>query len=479
MSIELVDTARLEFALSMSVHQLFVPTFIGVMFMAAILQTLYLKQGDLDYQKGVRLLVSLMSPVFFLLMITGIATPPIGEDWAVFEQVSHAMLGEQSKTMLGLCALITISSSALALWGWRWFSDKVMTVILWIVPFACTIGEAPAIILNGWMQHPVGSEVNSELSVTLISAFEYLTNPMGTQRIYHFFSGALLVGASVLATLSAFYIVKNKAEFATKWLKVSSIVGFILTLSSVISGDIHGREVHQTQPMKLAQIEALWETQQSGAHLVLAALPNMERESNDFELAIPNVLGWMLNGTEDKPVLGIKDLRDQAEERILRGLDANASNDDKAYAQLVLKHTNNMANATSEDVKAAAQDTVNNVPLLFWAFRAMVGGGIILLCLYGYMAYRSLYNKTISSSVITLTLAVYPIAIISYLSGWIVSEVGRQPWVIYEILPTFLGAGDFIGETTHGFSSVELLTIYAISIPIAIVRWFFVVRRYN
>ncbi|MGF1694488.1 cytochrome ubiquinol oxidase subunit I [Vibrio lamellibrachiae] len=477
MNINLIDTARLEFALSMSVHQLFVPTFIGCMLMAAILHTLYLKKGDEDYRKGTRLLVKLMSPVFFLLMITGIATPPIGEDWAVFEKVSHAMLDEQSKTMLGACALITISTSAIALWGWRWFNDKVMLVALWIVPFACTIGEAPAIMVNGWMQNPVGSVVNDSLTVTLTSALEYLTNPMATQRLFHFFNGALLVGTSVLASLSAFYILKKKRNFASKWLQVASITGFLLALSSAVSGDIHGRTVHQTQPMKLAQIEALWETQESSAHLVIAALPNMTTESNDFEIAIPKILGWMLNGTEDKPILGIKELRHQAELRIKQGLEANARNEDKAFARLVLKHADSLEEATNTDIKAAAQDTVNNVPLLFWAFRAMVGGGIFLLGLYGFGAYRLLNNTTLPVLITKLAIVAYPVAIVSYLSGWIVSEVGRQPWVIYEVLPTFIGAGDFVSGTTHGFSSIELLSIYAIAIPLAALRWYAIIKE--
>ncbi|MFT5707409.1 MAG: cytochrome d ubiquinol oxidase subunit I [Oceanospirillaceae bacterium] len=477
MNIEQVDTARFEFALSMSVHQLFVPTFIGVMFMAAILQTLFIHKGDADYHKGARLLVSLMTPVFFLLMVTGIATPPLKEDWSVFTQVSHAMLGDESTQLLSVLALVTVSSSAFALWAWRWCSHNVMAIALWIVPFACAIGESPAIILNGWMQNPVGSEVNAELGVTLTSAIEYLTNPMATQRILHFFTGALMVGAGVLATISAFYLLRYKAEFAKKWLTIASVTGFILALLAAIGGDIHGRTVHQTQPMKLAQIEALWETQQSESHLVLAAMPNMETESNDFEITIPKVLGWMLNGTEDKPVLGIKELRDQAEIRIKKGLEIGASDADKAYARLVLKHSDTMQAATEKDITMAAQDTVNNVPLSFWAFRAMVGGGLLLLCIYGFNAYSLIRKKSLGNVMTKLTLIAYPTALISYLSGWIVSEVGRQPWVVYEILPTFVGAGNFIDGKTFGFSSTELLIIYAIVMPIAMFRWCIVLRK--
>ncbi|ABV86446.1 cytochrome ubiquinol oxidase subunit I [Shewanella pealeana] len=499
----LTDSARLEFALSMMVHQIFVPLFIGLMLVTAIFETLYVTKSNAEYKSAAQFIGKLCLPIVFVLIITGILTPPMPEDWQQLDIFINSVFSEY----VGL--LGTIVSTGMMLWltavslfyvGWRYLPAKVHLFITWLLPFICAYTELPVIVLNGWMHDPSSAmqfDINT-MTYQASSLLEIVSTPMASTRFAHMFTGAFLIGGVTLISLSCYYLQKNRQQaFAQTGVVIGASIGLCFSLFAIFSGDIHGRDVHQAQPMKLAQLEALWKTQQDGADLVLFALPDQQAEENRFEVKIPKVLGWMLSGTDDtQPVKGIKQLRAENMQRIRNGLLAHqaiaayssssnkqakreliqAHQQDLGYAELVRKYNPDLIEVTEEQIRLAANDTVNNVCLLFFSFRVMVGAGIFILLLSSYWIYLAIKGRVNSVSTRLLKLSTYalPIPFIAYLSGWLLSEYGRQPWVIYGVMPTLQGAGSFATGQTNGFQLPTLLMSYAalfLILGVILARW--------
>lgn len=488
----LTDTARLEFGLSMMVHQIFVPLFIGLMLVTAIFETLYISKSNPEYRSAAQFIGKLCLPIVFILIITGILTPPMPEDWQKLDLFINSVFSEQ----VGLLGMIV--STGMLIWliavtlfyvGWRYLPAKLHLAITWLLPFICAYTELPVIVLNGWMHDPSSAmqfDINT-LTYQAASLYEIVTTPMASTRFAHMFTGAFLIGGVTLISLSCYYLQKNRQQaFGLAGVVIGASIGVCFSLFGLLTGDIHGRDVHQAQPMKLAQLEALWESEEDGADLVLFALPDQQEEKNHFEIKIPKLLGWMLSGTNETAVKGIKQLRAENTQRIRHGLLArqaitrylDGSSADKqadreliqtyqhdlGYAELVRKYNPQLIEVTEEQIRSAANDTVNNVSVLFFSFRVMVGSGVFILLLSSYWIYLAAKGKLQSASNRLLKLSTYalPIPFIAYLSGWLLSEYGRQPWVIYGVMPTLQGAGTFPTGETHGFHVPELLMSYGV-----------------
>lgn len=500
----LTDTARLEFGLSMMVHQIFVPLFIGLMLVCAIFETLYISKSNPEYRAAAQFIGKLCLPIVFILIITGILTPPMPEDWQELDRFINSVFSEQ----VGLLGMIV--SAGMLCWliavtlfyaGWRYLPAKLHLAITWLLPFICAYTELPVIILNGWMHDPSSAMQFNIHTMTYQAAslYEIVTTPMARTRFVHMLTGAFLIGGMTLISLSCYYLRKNRQlTFGLTGVVIGASIAMCFSLFALFSGDIHGRDVHQAQPMKLAQLEALWETEQGGAGLVLFAIPDQQAEKNHFEIRIPKLLGWILSGTSETEVKGIKQLRSESMQRIRNGLLARqaitryttdssadkpadrkliqAYQHDLGYAELVRKYNPLLVNVTEEQIRSAANDTVNNVSVLFFSFRIMVSAGVFILLLSGYWIYLAAKGKLQSASVRLLKLSTYalPIPFIAYLSGWLLSEYGRQPWVVYGVMPTREGAGTFPSGETHGFHVPELMLSYGVLVVIfgwLLTRW--------
>ncbi|WP_299808002.1 cytochrome ubiquinol oxidase subunit I [uncultured Shewanella sp.] len=485
----LTDSARLEFALSMMVHQIFVPLFIGLMLVTAIFETLYVTKSNAEYKSAAQFIGKLCLPIVFVLIITGILTPPMPEDWQQLALFINTVFSEYVGllgTIVSTGMLIWLTAVTLFYVGWQHLPPKLHLFITWLLPFICAYTELPVIVLNGWMHDPSSAmqfDINT-MTYQASSLLEIVSTPMASTRFAHMFTGAFLIGGVTLISLSCYYLQKNRQHaFGQAGVVIGASIGLCFSLFAMFSGDIHGRDVHQAQPMKLAQLEALWETQQDGADLVLFALPDQQAEENRFEVKIPKILGWMLSGTDETEVKGIKQLRSENMQRIRNGLlahqaitayssSANKQTDkdliqthqqDLGYAELVRKYNPDLIDVTEEQIRLAANYTVNNVSLLFFSFRVMVGAGIFILLLSSYWIFLAIKGRVNSASSRLLKLSTYalPLPFIAYLSGWLLSEYGRQPWVIYEVMPTLQGAGSFASGQTHGFQIPTLLMSYA------------------
>lgn len=254
----------------------------------------------------------------------------------------------------------------------------------------------------------------------------------------------------------------------------------------IILGDESGYEIGDVQKTKLAAIEAEWHTEDAPAAFTLIGLPNMETHTTDYAIKIPYAMGIIATRSLDTEVTGIKDLIDQHEVRIRNGIiasqrldvlragDRSAENialfdevkQDLGYGLLLKKYTANIAEATEEQIKQAAQDTIPHVPSLFWAFRIMVGAGVLMFLLFALAFWASTkHTQEHKPWLLKFALLSLPLPWIGVQTGWYVAEMGRQPWSIGEVLPTFLSTSSLTTADVLG-SIITIAVIYTILIVI-------------
>jgi cytochrome d ubiquinol oxidase subunit I len=262
--------------------------------------------------------------------------------------------------------------------------------------------------------------------------------------------------------ISAFYLLKGRDRaFAIRSFAVAAGFGLASALSVIVLGDESGYEIGDVQKVKLAAIEAEWETHPAPAGFTVFGIPNQEKQTTEYAIKIPYVLGLIATRSFTKKVIGLKDLMDQHEIRIRSGMLAygalqklragdaseevrntfNSHKDDLGYALLLKRYTPDVVDASEDQIQQAVKDTIPNVAIMYWSFRIMVGAGFLMLFVFAaafyFTALRSAWNQR---WLLFLALYAIPLPWIAAEMGWIVAEYGRQPWTIAEVLPTFLSS---------------------------------------
>jgi cytochrome d ubiquinol oxidase subunit I len=283
--------------------------------------------------------------------------------------------------------------------------------------------------------------------------------------------------------ISSWYLLKGRdVGFALRSIAVASGFGLASILSVIILGDESGYATGEVQKVKLAAIEAEWHTEPAPAAFTLVGIPNQAEERTDYAVKIPYLLGLIATRSVDEEVTGLIDLKNQNEVRIRSGMQSYAdlqrlksgdvseaavaafetSKEDLGYGLLLKKYTPEVTDATETQIKQAAADTIPNVFTLFWSFRIMVAMGVLMLFIFAASFYYTT-NRTISDKKWLLRLALYsiPAPWIAAEMGWIVAEMGRQPWTISGILPTHLSTSSLSSGDLY-FSLAGFLGFYTL-----------------
>jgi len=273
---------------------------------------------------------------------------------------------------------------------------------------------------------------------------------------------------------------------------VAAAFGLASALSVVVLGDESGYLANLDQQMKIAAMEGMWDTEKAPASFNLIGFPDQENKVTKGAIKIPYVLGIIATRSFNEPVLGINELVGQAKIKIRYGIegygalqrlmkDRNDTNarvllslrsEDIGYALLLKKFTDDVVNATPEQIELAAWSTVPNVPVLFWSFRLMVGCGFFFILLFTTAAIVSVRHKFESRFFLWMAFLSLPLPWLAAELGWVVAEVGRQPWVIQGILPTFLGTSS-LTTTALYISIAGFVLLYSL---LAIVEIFLMVK---
>lgn len=491
-----VDLSRLQFAMTALYHFLFVPLTLGMTFLLAIMESVYVMTGKQVYKDMVKFWGKLFGINFALGVTTGLTMEfQFGTNWAYYSHYVGDIFGAPL-AIEGLMAFFLESTFiGLFFFGWDRLSKVQHLAVTWLVALGSNLSALWILVANGWMQYPVGAEFNFEtMRMELVDFGALLLNPVAQVKFVHTVASGYVTGAVFVLAISSYYLLKKRdLGFARRSFAIASAFGMASILSVLVLGDESGYEVGEVQKTKLAAIEAEWETHPAPASFTLFGFPNEEEQRTDFAVRIPFALGIIATRSLDEQVMGIKDLIIEGEARIRNGMVAyglleeiragdkspekiaafNEVKDDLGYGLLLKKYTPNVVDASEEQIKQAAKDTIPSVPSMFWSFRAMVGSGIVMLVLFA-CAFWASARKNEESKPWLLKFALYslPLPWIATQTGWFVAEHGRQPWTIGGVLPTHLSASSLTTADLWG----SLLALIAFYTLLLVVEMYLMIR---
>ena len=459
---EIVDLSRLQFAVTALYHFLFVPLTLGLSFLLAIMESLYLMSGKLIYKDMTKYWGKLFGINFAMGVTTGLTLEfQFGTNWAYYSYY----VGDVFGPLLGIEGMVAffLESTFVGLFffGWDRLSKLQHLIVTWLLAIGTSLSALWILIANAWMQHPVGAEFNYDtMRMELTSIEELFFNPVAGVKFVHTVAGGYVTGSMFVLGISAYFLLKNRdIPFARRSFRVATGFGLASVLAVMLLGDESGYTVGEVQQAKLAAIEAEWKTEEAPAAFTLFAFPNEETMTNENPFELPWLLGIIATRSIDEKIDGIKEIVERKRQRIKSGMIAygnlqllredknnqvakaafEAHKDDLGHGLLLKKYTDKVIDASPEQLDLAARGAVPKVAPMFWSFRGMVLSGVIMLFIF-VVAFYYTSKRTAHKKRWLLRLAFYgmPLPWIANELGWVVAEYGRQPWTIANILPTHL-----------------------------------------
>ena len=460
---EVVTLSRLQFALTALYHFLFVPLTLGLVWILAIMESVYVMTRREVWKRMTQFWGVLFGINFAMGVATGITMEfQFGMNWAYYAHYVGDVFGTPL-AIEGLMAFF-LEGTLIGVFfmGWTRISPVKHLLVTWFLALATSLSALWILVANAWMQNPVGSAFNAETMRMEVTSFaEVFFNPVAQAKFVHTVSAGYVLGAMFVLSISAWYLLRGRnVDFAKRSMTVAASFGLAAALSVVVLGDESGYAVSENQKMKMAAIEAMWETEPAPASFTVFGIPDVQNRTTHYALQIPWVMGLIGTRSIDKPIPGINNLVEETKGKIGNGLQAYDAmlvlREDKDNAQakailaahdkdlgyaLLLKHfVEDPRKATPADVQKAAESTIPNVPVLFWSFRIMVACGFYFIALFAYSFWLA-SKRRLDQKRWYLKLALWslPLPWVAAELGWIVAEYGRQPWAIEGILPTSLG----------------------------------------
>jgi cytochrome bd ubiquinol oxidase subunit I len=410
-----------------------VPLTLGLSIVVAIMETQYVRTGNEMYKRMTKFWGRLFLINFALGVVTGIVQEfQFGMSWSEYSR----FVGDVFGVPLAIEALVAffLESTFLGVWifGWDKISKGLHATLIWLVAIGSNLSAIWILIANAFMQHPVGYTINNG-KAELTSFIELITNPPIFSHFPHVFAAGLVTVAFFVMGISAYHLVRNNEVDLYKYsFRLAAIIGVIATILVGVIGHTQGQEINQTQPMKLASLEALFETADP-ASLSIITIKNPFTDELILDWRIPAGLSFMEYNRLTGEVKGINQLQPEYELKYGQG---------------------------------------NYVPppvILYWSFRAMVGAGLlmILISLIAlFIDLRKLYEKFAWF----LKLLPFTIALpyLANTAGWILTEVGRFPWVVYGLVKMQDGVSKIITSGMFITSLVGFILIYGLLIGAAV-----------
>jgi cytochrome d ubiquinol oxidase subunit I len=444
-------------------HLLYVPLTQGLSFMLVIMESVYV----LTRQEVWRTITRFWGTLFAINFVLGVATGltmefEFGMNWSYYSHYVGDIFGAPLAIEGLMAFFLEATMVGLMFFGWEKLSKPVHLLVTFLVALGTNLSALWILIANGWMQHPIGAEFNpATMRMEITDFLAVMFNPVAQAKFVHTVSAGYVLAAVFVMGISAIYLWNDKwTSIAKRSMAVAAAFGLASSLSVVVLGDESGYTLTDNQKMKLAALESMWHTEKAPAGIAVFGIPNVKAQRTDFEVKIPYVLGLIATRSVDKPVIGILDLVDKAEGRIRSGVLAydgveklKANPDDLAaralfeahkadlgYAFLLKKYVADPRTADEATIVKASFDTIPNVPVMFWAFRIMAGLGFAFIALFAVAFLMVTLNKHNNRLFLLACIVAIPFPWIAIEFGWVLAEVGRQPWAVDGVLPTFMGA---------------------------------------
>lgn len=472
-----VDWSRAQFALTAIYHWLFVPLTLGLALIMGIIETLYYHTNKIFWKDVARFWQKLFGINFAMGVATGIILEfEFGTNWSNYSWLVGDIFGAPLAIEGIVAFFLEATFVGVMFFGWNKVSRGFHLVSTWLTGLGATISAWWILVANAWMQYPIGQTFNPDTMRNEMTSFaEVALSPFAIDKFLHTVISAWIIGAIFTVSVSCYLLYrKHRNEYdrklAVQSIKIGSLVGFVASLLAMLTGDNSAYMVAKSQPMKLAAMEALYDGGR-GEELTLVAFVNpftqpdyASGEEPPMKIAIPNMLSFLATRDFNGFVPGVNDIINgrydmpdgsksvPLNEKIERGRIAITSL--KKYREAKEDNDNIAASKYHEQLDKNikyfgygyvnnAEQTVPYIPVCFWAFRVMVGLGMLFLLFFAISVFLS-YKKDITDMrwYHISGMALLPLGYIASEAGWLVAEFGRQPWTIQDMLPTWAAVSD-------------------------------------
>lgn len=461
----LVDWSRAQFALTAMYHWLFVPLTLGLSFIIAGMETLYVRTGNPEWKRITKFWMTLFGVNFAIGVATGIILEfEFGTNWSNYSWFVGDIFGAPL-AIEGIMAFFLESTFiAVMFFGWNKVSKKFHLVSTWLVAIGSNLSALWILVANAWMQYPAGMKFNPDTARNeMVNFWEVIFSPVAINKFLHTVTSSYVLSAVFVIGVSAWFLLKNREQlFAKRSIKIAAIFGLAASLCIIITGDGSARNVAKYQPMKFAAMENLYTGQQNAPLTAIGVLQLNPTETDPkkqdflFKIEIPDMLSYMAFQSTNAYVPGVHDLvKGNKEHDILSYKERSekgkiaitalaeyknakkAGNDSMATAALGRLEKNYAHFGYGYYANRDVNELIPSVPTAFYSFRIMVALGFHFIALFLVVLLLTI-KDTIEKYRFILYVAVWtiPLAYIASELGWVIAEVGRQPWVIQDILPT-------------------------------------------
>ena len=462
----LVNWSRAQFALTAMYHWIFVPLTLGLGVIMAIMESIYLKTGDEKWKKVTKFWMTIFGINFAIGMATGIIMEfQFGTNWSNYSWFVGDIFGAPLAIEGILAFFMEATFISIMFFGWNKVSKRFHLAATWLTALGATLSALWILIANAWMQYPVGMEFNPDtVRNEMVDFWAVVLSPIAINKFLHTIVSSWVVGALFVVGVSGWFLIKKReVDFAIKSLWVGAIFGLISSVLIIWTGDGSAYHVAQRQPMKLAAMEGLYEGK-TNADLLAIAVLNPEKTYNDsidpyivsVKVPVPGLLSFLGYRDFNAFVPGVKDIIEggyETPEGTALSFEERKEKGKKAQTAL-----NEYKKAMSEKDTANAlvhkavlrenyphfgygyldkpEDIIPNIPIVFYAFHIMVTLGMYFLALFALLVFMLYRRKMQNANWLSYAaLFTIPLGYVASQVGWIVAEMGRQPWAIQDVLP--------------------------------------------
>ena len=463
-----VDWSRAQFALTALYHFLFVPLTLGLSFILAIMETIYVKTKNEQWKKITQFWLSIFAINFAIGVATGIIMEfEFGTNWANYSWFVGDIFGAPLAIEGMMAFFLEATFFAVMFFGWNKVSPKFHLLSTWLVAIGSNLSAFWILVANGWMQFPIGTTFNVESARNEMTSFlDVALSPVGISKFLHTIASGYIISALVVMGISAWFILKKRHLIeAKKSLIVGASFGLVMSVLIFVSGDESAYQVAQKQPMKLAAMEGIYDGEHRAGLIAFGILDtskevgDKEKDTFLFNITIPYALSFLGNRSFDSYIPGIHDLIYGNEKRGIMSVEEKmqkgkialeafgeykqkreegfAPNELESYTNIIQENMPYFGYGYLKDAKEA----VPPIALTFYTFHLMVALGTWFFVLFIVVLYLGMANNIMQfKKILWLCVLSIPLGYIAAECGWIVAEVGRQPWAIQDLMPVGVAA---------------------------------------
>ena len=436
-----VDIARWQFAIVTVYHYFFVPITIGLSVIVAGFETAWLRHRNPEMLRLTKFFGKLFTINFALGLVTGIVQEfQFGMNWSDYSR----FVGDIFGAPLAIEALLAffLESTFLGLWifGWDKLPAKLHAACMWLVAVGTLLSAYFILAANSWMQHPVGYRFNPVTGRAELTDFvAVLTNKVQLVTFPHTMTSAYMVGGAFVMAVGLWHLRKpdvgQNASMYRKATRIGAWVTLVSALGVIVSGDLQGKVMTEVQPMKMAAAEALYNSEGGNAPFSLLTVGSLDGSKETFSVKVPGLLSFLATGRFDGSVEGINEVKAKYEKQY--GADATA--------------------------RVFSQSYTPTIPLTYWTFRIMIGLGMVGALIAIAVLWSTRRDRIPRHRLwfwVVLATPLLPLFANSF--GWIFTEAGRQPWIVFGVMTTTSGVSPNVSAGEVWTSLITLTVLYAV-----------------